>query len=333
MTLLGASEIRALAESLGVSPTKKWGQNFVHDANTVRKIVTTAALTPGEAVVEVGPGLGSLTLGLLEAGHPVTAIEIDPRLAERLPATIAEHGVPAGMLTVVQSDALAVTALPSAPTALVANLPYNVSVPVLIHLLETFPTIRRVLVMVQAEVGHRLAAVPGSKVYGVPSVKAAWWGNWAVEGTVSRRVFWPEPNVDSVLVGMTAHDAIAAAATAAMVTGSETETAAPATATEAETVAATTATETAAPDTAPETATLETAQAEIHDDVLRRRVFALADAAFGQRRKTLRQALSALAGSTDSAASLCERAGIDPGARGEQLTLADYIRLASVQST
>lgn len=277
MTLLGATEIRALAERLDVSPTKKWGQNFVHDANTVRKIVMAAKLQAGEAVVEIGPGLGSLTLGLLEQGHPVTAIEIDPRLAAELPATAETHGVTAGMLTVIQADALAVTELPVAPTAIVANLPYNVSVPVLIHLLETFPTIRRVLVMVQAEVGHRIAADPGSKVYGVPSVKAAWWGDWNVEGTVSRRVFWPEPNVDSVLVGMTAH-------------------------------------------------------ATPGDEPLRRRTFAIADAAFGQRRKTLRQALSAIAGSTTAAADLCEAAGIDSGARGEQLTLAEFVRLASVPS-
>ena len=277
VTLLGATEIRALAERLDVSPTKKWGQNFVHDANTVRKIVTAAKLQDGEAVVEIGPGLGSLTLGLLEQGHPVTAIEIDPRLAAELPATADTHGVTTGMLTVFQADALAVTELPAAPTAVVANLPYNVSVPVLIHLLETFPTIRRVLVMVQAEVGHRIAADPGSKVYGVPSVKAAWWGDWNVEGTVSRRVFWPEPNVDSVLVGMTAH-------------------------------------------------------ATPGDEPLRRRTFAIVDAAFGQRRKTLRQALSALAGSTTAAANLCEAAGIDSGARGEQLTLAQFVALASVPS-
>ncbi len=292
MTLLGATEIRALAERLDVSPTKKWGQNFVHDANTVRKIVTAAKLHDGESVVEVGPGLGSLTLGLLEQGHPVTAIEIDPRLAAELPATAATHGVAQGMLTVIQADALAVTELPAAPvakaaaatmsspaepTAIVANLPYNVSVPVLIHLLETFPTIRRILVMVQAEVGHRIAADPGSKIYGVPSVKAAWWGDWKVEGTVSHRVFWPEPNVDSVLVGMTA-------------------------------------------------------RATPGDELLRRRTFAIADAAFGQRRKTLRQALSAIAGSTTAAADLCEAAGIDSGARGEQLTLADFVRLASVPS-
>jgi 16S rRNA (adenine1518-N6/adenine1519-N6)-dimethyltransferase len=301
VTLLGATEIRALAERLDVSPTKKWGQNFVHDANTVRKIVTAAKLQAGEAVVEIGPGLGSLTLGLLEQGHPVTAIEIDPRLAAELPATAETHGASTGMLTVIQADALAVTELPVAPTvaatataatmpaaaaataataattAIVANLPYNVSVPVLIHLLETFPTIRRVLVMVQAEVGHRIAADPGSKVYGVPSVKAAWWGDWNVEGTVSRRVFWPEPNVDSVLVGMTAH-------------------------------------------------------ATPGDEPLRRRTFAIVDAAFGQRRKTLRQALSAIAGSTTAAADLCEAAGIDSGARGEQLTLAQFVALASVSS-
>jgi 16S rRNA (adenine1518-N6/adenine1519-N6)-dimethyltransferase len=291
VTLLGATEIRALAERLDVSPTKKWGQNFVRDANTVRKIVTAAKLQAGEAVVEIGPGLGSLTLGLLEQGHPVTAIEIDPRLAAELPATAETHGASTGMLTVIQADALAVTELPVAstaaataataatagPTAIVANLPYNVSVPVLIHLLETFPTIRRVLVMVQAEVGHRIAADPGSKVYGVPSVKAAWWGDWNVEGTVSRRVFWPEPNVDSVLVGMTAH-------------------------------------------------------ATPGDEPLRRRTFAIVDAAFGQRRKTLRQALSALAGSTTAAADLCEAAGIDSGARGEQLTLAQFVALASVSS-
>ncbi len=277
MTLLGATEIRALAQQLDVSPSKKWGQNFVHDANTVRKIVTAAKLNDGESVVEVGPGLGSLTLGLLEQGHPVIAIEIDTRLAAELSATAEKHGVTADMLTVIQADALTITELPAAPTAVVANLPYNVSVPVLIHLLETFPTIRRVLVMVQAEVGHRIAADPGSKVYGVPSVKAAWWGDWNVEGTVSRRVFWPEPNVDSVLVGMTAH-------------------------------------------------------ATPGDVTLRRRTFAIADAAFGQRRKTLRQALSALAGSTTAAANLCEAAGIDSGARGEQLTLAQFVALASVPS-
>ena len=273
VNLLGAGDIRVLASELGVTPAKKWGQNFVHDANTVRKIVAAAKLLPGESVLEVGPGLGSLTLGLIEAGHRVTAIEIDPRLADRLPRTLVDRGGNPADLTVVLSDALVVRDLPEPPTALVANLPYNVSVPVLIHLLETFPTIRRVLVMVQAEVGQRLAAVPGTKMYGVPSVKVSWWGHWALEGTVSRRVFWPEPNVDSVLVGMTAHDTPA-------------------------------------------------------DDTVRRRVFALVDGAFGQRRKTLRQALSAVTGSTTAAEALCVSAGIDPGARGEQLQLDGFLRLA-----
>ena len=208
--LLGPAEVRDLAELLGVSPTKKLGQNFVHDANTVRRIVSTAALQPGEPVLEVGPGLGSLTLGLLEAGHPVVAIEVDARLAAQLPLTVGELQ-PEAALAVVTADALRVSAVPDAPggarpTALVANLPYNISVPVLLHLLALEPGIRRVLVMVQAEVGHRLAAEPGSKVYGGPSIKAAWYGRWRVEGQVSRQVFWPVPNVDSVLVGMTRHE-------------------------------------------------------------------------------------------------------------------------------
>jgi 16S rRNA (adenine1518-N6/adenine1519-N6)-dimethyltransferase len=289
VNLLGATEIRALAAELGVEPTKKWGQNFVHDANTVRKIVQAARLSPGEAVVEVGPGLGSLTLGLLEAGHAVTAIEIDPRLAERLPLTAKEHGVQEGSLNVVCEDALAVSKLPvgagqNEPTALVANLPYNVSVPVLIHLLETLPNIRRVLVMVQSEVGQRLAAKTGSKVYGVPSVKVAWWGDWSLEGTVSRKIFWPEPNVDSVLVGMTAHDA------SVKIPGTE---------------------------------------ASIGDEPLRKKVFSLVDAAFGQRRKTLRQALSGFFGSAAEAETACVAAGIDPASRGEQLQLPDFVRLAT----
>lgn len=276
VTLLGASDIRALASELGVTPTKKWGQNFVHDANTVRKIVATARLQPNEPVVEIGPGLGSLTLGLIEAGHRVTAIEIDGRLASRLPETLVDRGGDSASLSVVHSDAMTVTELPDAPTALVANLPYNISVPVLIHMLDTFPTLRRILVMVQAEVGQRLAAGPGTKMYGVPSLKAAWWGDWNLEGTVSRRVFWPEPNVDSVLVGMTAHD----------VPG---------------------------------------------DSALRQTTFAIVDAAFGQRRKTLRQALSSYCGSTSAAEDLCVAAGIDPSARGEQLQLEGFLSLAREQ--
>lgn len=275
--LLGPAEVRDLAALLDVTPTKKLGQNFVHDANTVRRIVATAALLPGEPVLEVGPGLGSLTLGILEAGHEVVAIEVDARLAARLPLTVAELQ-PEAALAVVTADALRIAAVPEAPggltpTALVANLPYNISVPVLLHLLALEPGIRRVLVMVQAEVGHRLAAPPGSKVYGGPSVKAAWYGGWRVEGVVSRQVFWPVPNVDSVLVGMTRGP----------VPGTEAE---------------------------------------------RIRVGQLVDAAFGQRRKMLRQALSELFGSSAAATAALEAAGLDPTARGEQLGLPEFLRLA-----
>ncbi len=275
--LLGPAEVRDLAELLGVSPTKKLGQNFVHDANTVRRIVSTAALQPGEPVLEVGPGLGSLTLGLLEAGHPVVAIEVDARLAAQLPLTVCELQ-PEAALAVVTADALRVSAVPDAPggarpTALVANLPYNISVPVLLHLLALEPGIRRVLVMVQAEVGHRLAAEPGSKVYGGPSIKAAWYGRWRVEGQVSRQVFWPVPNVDSVLVGMTRHE----------VPGTEAE---------------------------------------------RLRMGELVDAAFGQRRKMLRQALAEVYGSSAAATAALEAAGLDPTARGEMLGLPEFLRLA-----
>ena len=200
--LLGASEVRALAERAGVTPTKKLGQNFVHDANTVRKIVAAAALVEGDHVLEVGPGLGSLTLGLLDAGATVTAIEIDSRLAALLPQTIATHQ-PGGQCTVIEADAMEVKELPTTPTVLVANLPYNTAVPIVLHLLRTFPTLRRVL-MVQSEVAERLAAHPGSKAYGSPSVKAGWFGRWSVAAPVSRHVFWPIPNVDSLLVAMDA---------------------------------------------------------------------------------------------------------------------------------
>lgn len=199
-TLLGPAEVRDLAQLLDVTPTKKLGQNFVHDGNTVRRIVQVSGVRPGTSVVEVGPGLGSLTLGLLEAGASVVAVEIDKRLAEQLPKTV-EALQPGADLTVVVGDALRVAGLPAEPTHLVANLPYNVSVPVLLHLLETVPTLERALVMVQAEVGLRLAAGPGSKVYGAPSIKAAWYGDWSTAGQVSRQVFWPVPNVDSILVG------------------------------------------------------------------------------------------------------------------------------------
>lgn len=199
--LLGPSEIRDLAEQLDLQPTKKLGQNFVVDANTVRRIVRVAGVEPGDEVLEVGPGLGSLTLGLLEAGARVTAVEIDPRLAAQLPLTVAEVAPDAAdRLTVVTDDAMKVVGLPCAPKRLVANLPYNVSVPVLLHLLQTVPSLQSALVMVQAEVGQRIAAAPGSKVYGSPSVKAAWYGIWSTAGQVSRQVFWPIPNVDSILV-------------------------------------------------------------------------------------------------------------------------------------
>lgn len=274
VTLLGAAEIRRLAAELDVTPTKKLGQNFVVDANTVRKIVQAARVQPGERVVEVGPGLGSLTLAILEAGAAVTAVEIDHRLAARLPQTAAEHGVADGLLTVVDADALRVTELPGEPGVLVANLPYNVSVPVLLHFLETFPYLQRGVVMVQAEVAERLAAKPGSKIYGSPSVKAAWYGDWRLTGTVSRQVFWPVPNVDSLLVAF------------------------------------------------------DRAQGERGSAEERRRTFTIVDAAFNQRRKMLRQALSGVFGSSAAATEALVAAGVAPTARGEDLTADDYQRIA-----
>jgi 16S rRNA (adenine1518-N6/adenine1519-N6)-dimethyltransferase len=206
--LLGAAEVRELAARLDLRPTKQRGQNFVIDPNTVRRIVREAGVTTDDVVVEVGPGLGSLTLALLETGAAVTAIEVDPPLAEQLPGTIARFApAQADRCRVVQADALRVDALPGpAPTALVANLPYNVSVPVLLHLLALLPSLERGLVMVQSEVADRLAAPPGSKVYGVPSVKAAWFADVRRAGPVGRTVFWPAPNVDSGLVAWTRHD-------------------------------------------------------------------------------------------------------------------------------
>lgn len=198
--LLGPAEIRSLAAEIGLRPRKMLGQNFLHDANTIRRIVRTAGLAPDDVVLEIGPGLGSLTLGLLAAGHAVTAVEIDPLLAEILPRTVQEH-LPQAPLTVVTADAMRLRSLPGAtPSALVANLPYNVAVPVVLHLLETLPSLRTGLVLVQAEVAERLAAGPGSKVYGVPSVKAAWYARATRVGAVPRAVFWPVPNVDSGLV-------------------------------------------------------------------------------------------------------------------------------------
>lgn len=271
MALLGPAEIRDLAAQLDLQPTKKLGQNFVVDGNTVRKIVKAARIESGDEVLEVGPGLGSLTLGLLEAGARVTAVEIDTRLADLLPHTV-EAMAPGAPLAVVTGDALRV-GIPGSPRRLVANLPYNVSVPVLLHLLETVPSLETALVMVQAEVGQRLAAPPGSRVYGSPSVKAAWYGRWSTAGTVSRQVFWPVPNVDSILIAFERGER----------PGTEEE---------------------------------------------RVRTFALIDAAFGQRRKMLRQALADVLGGSGSASERLERAGVDPTLRGEQLTVADFVRVA-----
>ena len=273
--LLGPAEVRDLAELLDVTPTKKLGQNFVHDANTVRRIVRVGEVQAGDTVVEIGPGLGSLTLGLLESGASVVAVEIDGRLAAQLPVTVAAQlgEAAAGRLTVIHRDALTISELPAAPTRLVANLPYNVSVPVLLHLLERVPSLRSGVVMVQAEVGERLAAGPGSKVYGAPSVKAAWYGQWRTAGNVSRQVFWPVPNVDSILVAFEKG-------------------------------------------TAP------------GDEELRRRTFAVVDAAFQQRRKMLRQSLSGLFGGSGPAAEALEAAGAAPTARGEELDVAAFVQVA-----
>jgi 16S rRNA (adenine1518-N6/adenine1519-N6)-dimethyltransferase len=200
-TLLGATEIRALATSLNATPTKKLGQNFVIDPNTVRRIVSQAHVGKTDVVVEIGPGLGSLTLALLPNVAKVLAVEIDPVLAGALPSTIALHAPDLiDNLTVINADAMRITDLPESPTHLVANLPYNVSVPVVLHFLETFPSLQEILVMVQAEVADRMAAGPGSKIYGVPSVKMAWYGEVTKAGSVGRNVFWPAPNVDSGLV-------------------------------------------------------------------------------------------------------------------------------------
>lgn len=202
--LLGAADVRRLAASVNISPTKKWGQNFVIDPNTVRRIVELGNVTSSDVVLEVGPGLGSLSLAILERGARVVSVEIDPELADKLPDTIAEYAPDSlGQFSVVNADALRITTLDYAPTKLIANLPYNISVPVVLHLLETFSSLDEVLVMVQAEVADRLAAKPGNKTYGVPSVKARWYGSVTKVGAVGRNVFWPAPNVDSGLVRIT----------------------------------------------------------------------------------------------------------------------------------
>ncbi len=203
MSLLGAAEIRELAAALDLKPSKSLGQNFVHDGNTCLKIVRTAGVQPDDVALEIGPGLGSLTLAMMQEAKAVVVVEIDKRLADQLPITAAKHADNPEKLTVINKDALQIDSLPLDPTVLIANLPYNVSVPVFLHMLEKFPTLRTGVVMVQAEVADRLAAHPSTKEYGVPSVKAAWWAEVTGAGVVSRQIFWPVPNVESKLVAFT----------------------------------------------------------------------------------------------------------------------------------
>lgn len=297
--LLGPNEIRQLAEELDLNPTKKLGQNFVHDPNTVRKIVKAADVSAADNVVEIGPGLGSLTLALLKTGASVTAVEIDPRLAGKLPATLAEQGAEGLDAAVILKDAMVVTAEDFAnggrplPTALVANLPYNVSVPVLLHMLEEFPSIDRVLVMVQLEVADRLAATPGSKIYGVPSVKAGFYGSVNRAATIGKNVFWPAPKIDSGLVRIDRYaEGEQPWAEIVREAGEDTE------------------------------------SEDTESEALRREVFALADAAFLQRRKTLRAALSGHFGSGQAAEEALRSAGIDPTLRGEKLSTQQFVQLA-----
>ena len=272
--LLTAADVRTLASRLGLRPTKSLGQNFVIDPNTVRRLVRVASVGTDDVVVEVGPGLGSLTLGLLEVAARVVAVEVDPVLAGELPATVASR-LPerTDRLEVVLQDALTLTGIPGPPpTAFVANLPYNVAVPVLLRLLEHLPSLRTGLVMVQAEVADRLVAAPGSRTYGIPSVKAAWYADVRRAGAIGRNVFWPAPNVDSGLVAFARRP----------------------------------------PPVGDRAAT-----------------FAVVDAAFAQRRKTMRAALAGWAGTPDAAEQRLRAAGIDPGVRGEALGIADFARLAA----
>jgi 16S rRNA (adenine1518-N6/adenine1519-N6)-dimethyltransferase len=272
--LLGAGDVRALAAELGLRPTKKWGQNFVVDPNTVERIVRAARLTKDDVVLEVGPGLGSLTLALLPKAQRVIAVEIDPALADRLPRTVAERRPDlASRLVVMHADALRLAAIPGGPTALVANLPYNVAVPVVLHLLAVVPTLHTVLVMVQKEVADRLVADPGGRVYGVPSVKARWYCDVEAAGNIGTTVFWPVPHVESGLVRMTRR-------------------------------------------TPPSSR------------VGRDATFAVVDAAFSQRRKTLRAALAGIAGGPANAEVALRAAGLDPSTRGEQLDVEQFARLA-----
>ena len=275
MSLLGAGEIRELAAKLDLKPSKSLGQNFVHDANVCRKIVRTAGVTSSDIALEIGPGLGSLTLAMLEEAQSVIAVEIDARLANQLPITAASHTDRAHLLTVINEDALTLKTLPADPTVLVANLPYNVSVPVFLHLLEILPSLRSGVIMVQAEVADRLAAKPNSKEYGIPSVKAAWWADVTGAGSVSRNIFWPQPNVDSKLVGFTR-------------------------------------------------------RATPGDEELRKKVFAIIDLAFAQRRKMLRSALSSMYGGSAAAEAVLTQAGIDPTLRGESLDIHSFCAIAKL---
>lgn len=271
---LGAAQIRQIASQLELTPTKKWGQNFVIDPNTVRRIVEVGGITSADEVVEIGPGLGSLTIGLLAQAKSVVAIEIDERLATQLPKTISELDADlAKKLIVLNVDALKIEQLPTQATKLVANLPYNISVPVILHFLEKFPSIREILVMVQAEVGERLAAGPGSKIYGVPSVKARFYGEVAKVATISRQIFWPVPNVDSVLVRIVRHD-------------------------------------------------------ESPDLAMKEQLFAVVDAAFSQRRKTLRSALSSFLGGSAQVDVVLAQAGVNSGLRGEQLDIEAFLAIS-----
>ena len=271
--LLGSGEIRRLAAELDLKPTKKLGQNFVIDPNTIRKIVGAADLSPRDKVVEIGPGLGSLTLGLLEKVNALAVIEFDSRLADRLKQTLDQRAS-GHKCHIIAADAMNVTELPFEPDALVANLPYNISVPVLLHFMETFPTLKKGLVLVQAEVAARLIAPPGSKTYGSPSAKLAWYAKASSGGVVSRNIFWPIPNVDSALVFFEKRE-------------------------------------------------------DEFPKALRLEVFRVIDGAFAQRRKTLRQALSDWAGSPAEAERILVEAGISPQARGEDLIIEDFVRLAS----
>jgi 16S rRNA (adenine1518-N6/adenine1519-N6)-dimethyltransferase len=280
--LLGPVEIRQLADRLGIKPAKRFGQNFVIEAGAIRRIVALAGLSEHDVVLEVGPGLGSLTLGLLGAARRVIAVEIDQVLAAELPATVAARaGELAARLTVLNQDAVTLREVPGEqPTALVANLPYNVAVPIMLNLLDALPTLQRMLVMVQAEVADRICAPPGSRTYGVPSVKLAWYGRARRVGTISRTVFWPVPNVDSALVSFTRW---------------------------------------------PEPGGPEQAAAASID---RGTLFDVIDAAFAQRRKTLRAALAPWAGSADQAERILREAGVDPGLRGEAIGVAEYLAIA-----